>query len=200
MLRCLVLVPFWLMGAAVFATTTTTTTTTTRQVRLGTIVIPAEVKIGPHVVPLRGGTTLRFFGLQIYYVALYQDPSVPVTDLFATTRPLQLMIHYLRPVTRQQFIDTTRNHIEDNPAHDLTKLRKRLDYLYSKYSNVQRGDVYILQWRIGEGTTITLNNANAVNIPGDDFARAFLGIWLGPGRENQDFKRRLLRWTEIAQF
>ena len=75
----------------------------------------------------------------------------------------------------------------DIPYADVVKMPLMLD-------KVDPGHVFRfrLQAQPGKGLTVTVRGRVKGNIPGDDFSKAFLTIWLGPSPPNKGLKAGLL--------
>jgi hypothetical protein len=70
------------------------------------------------------------------------------------------------------------NHIPAEIALIETRLRD-LNRMMSKIGVLKRGGVVHIDFVPGSGTRISVNGQDMITIPGDDFFRALLRIWLG---------------------
>lgn len=71
-------------------------------------------------------------------------------------------------------------------------LQPRIDQLNAAVTNYADGDVLAFSWVPGDALSVDVNAASRARIEGADFARALLGIWLGPEPPNADLKTGLL--------
>ncbi len=55
------------------------------------------------------------------------------------------------------------------------------------------GDRYSLTYLPGEGTELAKNGVPLALVPGEDFARAYFGIWLGEDPLDRDLRDQLLK-------
>ena len=62
-------------------------------------------------------------------------------------------------------------------------------------SDVQTGQRLLFVRRPGSGIQVSINGAVKGTIEGDDFARAFIAIWLGAAPPNPQLKSGLLGGT-----
>jgi hypothetical protein len=152
---------------------------------VGPVRFPTAIQLAQGPILLRGTRMAGWLGFKLYAIALYFDPATPAADLYSAGKPVRVVLHYLRNISRQQFIDHTEKFIRIDPANDMQALRKRLDDLYTHYHDVKAGDEFAITWQPGVGTHIAQNGGESVQIPGDDFARALLNIWLGDRPSNK---------------
>lgn len=110
--------------------------------------------------------------------------------------PKRLEIAYLRSIDKKDLIAAAEEHLRSNfkPA-ELAPLRERIDRINALYANVKPGDRYALTYLPGEGCTLALNGQALGNVPGEDFARVYFDIWLGPGCSQPAFRNALLKKT-----
>ena len=75
---------------------------------------------------------------------------------------------------------------------DFPALQERLDRIAAAYEKVGKDDRYELRYMPGAGTTLLLNDREIITLPGEDFARAYMGIWLSETPANKKFRDKLL--------
>ncbi|HEY5789958.1 MAG TPA: chalcone isomerase family protein, partial [Gammaproteobacteria bacterium] len=75
---------------------------------------------------------------------------------------------------------------------DLAPLRQRLEQLHAAYRDVVDGDSYRLCHAPGGDTELSLNGRLLVRVPGQDFARAYFGIWLADAPISPPLREALL--------
>jgi hypothetical protein len=92
--------------------------------------------------------------------------------------PLKLELVYLRNIERDDLVQPSIDYLEKYSSASYEGLKERLDLLNTHYQSVKGGDRYSLEFVPGKGTTLSFNGEAKVTIPGDDFAREYLGIWL----------------------
>jgi hypothetical protein len=68
----------------------------------------------------------------------------------------------------------------------------RVAKINQAYTSVQEGDHSSLTFIPGTGTTLRINEELQVTIPGDDFARLYFQIWLGPKSISDSLRDALL--------
>lgn len=151
------------------------------------------VRAGDVELALCSASLLRWkWVLDVYVAALYVDdcdrlPARP------TGAPRRLEIAYLRGFEAQQFVDAAEKVLERTfDDATLAPLRERIDRMGAAYRAVSAGDRYALTYRPGVGTELALNGEPLVVVPGEDFADAYLAIWLGPDPADGGLRDRLL--------
>lgn len=134
----------------------------------------ATAAIGETSGTLRGAGLLEYMVWDVYAAALYTtNDAAPLPK-----RPQRLVLHYLREIDGEDIRRSTREALRKNTTIDAEALRERVDRVCALYPDVKAGDRYEIVFVPGEGTTLIFNGAVQGTIEGDDFAEAFLGIWL----------------------
>ena len=81
---------------------------------------------------------------------------------------------------------------KNQSARAMAALRQRLEAFNALFGDVRRGDVYDLDFLRGGDTRVTLNGRELGRIPGRDFQRALLEVWLGRYPADDDLKAAML--------
>jgi hypothetical protein len=147
---------------------------------------------------LNGAGLRRKFIFKVYAMALYlpakTDSAAAAID---APGPKRIEIAMLRDVDAQTFSNALREGIEANHSkaevEALEPRLKQLEGVMQKAGTAKDGMRIRLDWVPGTGTQVSIQGAPAdAPIPGDDFYRALLRIWLGPHAVQDDLKRALL--------
>lgn len=157
-------------------------------VPFGPFSFPGAVEVEGRVLRMRGAGRLHYTGVLINSVALYESFSDTIRDNASgagadsgghdSGRPQCLIVHYHRALTPLQIIQGAEEGMARNPRIDRTALQSRIQRIYSLFVPVGDGDEYALVRIPGQGLSLALNGQTLGMIPGDDFAEAFLGIWI----------------------
>ncbi len=180
-----------------FASPTSDTVVVTRSaeaaesdpVCLGDVCFDGVTVLGDQEVPLRGAGTLRWFTFKVYHAALYAPENA--RDVLAPV-PKRLTLHYLRPIDREDIIEASWEALRSNPQNDIPALRMRLERFHDLVINVREGDRYDMIHLPGRGLVVLFNEEYVDFVEGDDFARAYLGIWLSEATVKESLRKRLL--------
>ena len=128
-----------------------------------------------------------------YVAALYLPPDASAADALSD-RPRRLELSYFWPIAGSDFGSAAEKLLERQlTQRQLDLLKPRIDQLHSSYRDVEPGDRYALTYLPGIGTELRLNNESLITIPGQDFAEAYFGIWLGQRPFDEGLRDDLLR-------
>ncbi len=143
-----------------------------------------------------GKRTKYFFN--VYVAALYlQARSHRAAAVLADTGPKRLSMTLMRHLSANQLIDALREGLAHNstPA-ELARVRPQSDALaaiMAAIGGADTGDVLTIDF-LPDGSTRVGRNGRPQGgpIPGRDFQRALLQVWLGPHPVQADLKDELL--------
>jgi hypothetical protein len=151
---------------------------------------PATAVAG-HTIPLRNAALLEFLGLDVYSAAVYVPDGAVAVDDVLDSQPKTLEIYYHRALGAEQINRATERALARNPTVDAVALAAQLEQLYAAARDVADGDRYRAH-HVGGVVTLELNGEVTAVIEGDDFARAFFGIWLSEHALSDSLRDRLL--------
>jgi hypothetical protein len=139
---------------------------------------------------IRKATFLR---IKVYVAALYlPHPSTDAAGILAADQPSEIVLHFLWHVTTGQLRDAWRDGFKQSAPQELPALRARIDTLNGWMHGIGSGHSMAFVHRPGQGIEYLLDGVPQGDIPGEDFARAFFGIWLGAHPPGRDLKAGLL--------
>ena len=158
----------------------------------------AKAEVQGAQLALNGAGLRRKFIFKVYAMALYlpaRTDSAPAA--IDAAGPKRIEIGMLRDVGAKTFSDALREGIDDNNSAPQAKAvepqLKQLEAVMQKVGTAKEGMRIRLDWLPGTGTRVSIDGAPAdAPIPGEDFYRALLRIWLGPDPVQSDLKRALL--------
>ena len=131
------------------------------------------------------GVRHKFAFMKVYIGSLYLTQKKTENEaIFADPGPKRVTMHILESeVTAPELISSLNNALAANLVpHELALLEKRirdLNAMMSSLKVINKGGVIQLDYIPGVGTRITVNGADKLTIPGEDFFRALLHIWIG---------------------
>ena len=116
-----------------------------------------------------------------YAAALYRRRCQQGTQaLRLGESPVRLELSYFWRIRAERFGETAEKILRRNlDVAEFGRLEPRLRRLHTAYRSVEPGDRYALTYIPGRGTELALNGRRLALIDGEDFARAYFGIWLG---------------------
>ena len=145
---------------------------------IGEVCFDSRRRIGEADLPLLGASLKRYLFFDVYSIALYGPADARSPGAISSDVPKQLSLYYHRSIDKEDIIRAADTVLRKNPSVDMPALRARLEQLNAKYQDVAKGDRYDLIYQPGVGTKLLFNDTLATVIPGADFGRAYLGIWL----------------------
>lgn len=134
---------------------------------------------------------------QVYVIGLYlPEKKAAAAEAVAAAGPKRIAIHMVRDVGADQFGDALTDGMKDNVSEaEMKAFEPRLNQLQAILASVKeakKGMRITLDWTPG-GTVVTTDGKPAgPPIPGEDFYRALLKIWLGDKPVQDDLKKALL--------
>jgi hypothetical protein len=141
-------------------------------------------------VGLQKATFLR---VDVYVGALYvaatsRDPNA----LIDSDRPQKLILHFLRSVNvrvvRDQWTKDFVHVVPDRPP----SLMQRVATLNTWLSDMKNGQRLTFVRQPSEGIKVVIGGVLKGTIPGDDFSRVFMSIWLGAAPPSAGLRAGLL--------
>jgi hypothetical protein len=156
----------------------------------------------PEQVQLDGGTlTLNGLGLRqatilkvnVYVAALYvATVSRDAHALLGSNTPKELILHFVHNVSDDDLKKAWEEGFEHNAKEQLAVLKERIEMLKGWMTDIQSGQRLTFIHKPGAGLQVDVNGTVQGTIKGDDFATAFLSIWLGAHPPNPGLKSGLL--------
>jgi Chalcone isomerase-like len=161
--------------------------------------LPDKVRLsdaGPDLVLNGAGVRTRVF-FRVYVGALYlQRKQASVDAVLADPGPKRVAMHLLRDLTAEQLFSALKEGLADNhPPDQLAKFEpqvKQLEGIFSAVKAARTGDLILLDYLPGAGTRVMVNRDDKGTVPGEDFNRALLRIWLGEKPVDGSLKRAML--------
>lgn len=147
---------------------------------------------------LNGAGLRTRFMLKVYAMGLYLPRRADTPDAIATLAgPKRIQIVTLRDLTAEQFADALVEGLKKNHSEaEFAKLQARSDEFRNALLTIKAapaGTQIRLEWLPASGTRLSVgNDARGKDIPGEDFYRALLRIWLGDKPVDADLKNALL--------
>jgi chalcone isomerase-like protein len=133
------------------------------------------------------------FGIKVYVGALYvPHPTSDAAAVLNSREPAEVELRFVFRVTAGQLRDAWQEGFEKSAASELPQLQTRIAQLNGWMSGVKSGQRMTFLRAPGVGIQYSLDGAVLGTIPGDDFAQAFLAIWLGPSPPSPELRAGLL--------
>ena len=159
------------------------------------ITFPEHLPLGGSDLTLNGLGMRKatFLKVNVYVGALYvAHPSHDPQPLIDPASPAELILHFVRGVGVGDLRDAWKEGFEKVAKDQLPALEARIATLNSWMSGMETGQRLTFTRLPGAGIQVDVNGVVKGTIPGDDFARALMTIWLGPNPPNSELKSGLL--------
>lgn len=134
----------------------------------------------------------------VYAIGLYlPEKKTAAADAIGAPGAKRVAIHMLRDVDADQFGGALADGMKDNASDAEMKAveprMKQLVAIMLEMKQAKKGMRITLDWIPAAGTQVTVEGKPAGSpIPGEDFYRALLKIWLGDKPVQADLKKALL--------
>lgn len=147
---------------------------------------------------LNGAGLRTRFMLKVYAIGLYGPKRADTVETFAAVPgPKRIQIVTLRELTAEQFADALLDGIRKNTSDaEFTRLQPRADEFRAQLlalKSTPSGSQIRIEWLPASGTRLSVGNeVRGRDIPGEDFFRALLRIWLGEKPVDGELRNALL--------
>lgn len=133
------------------------------------------------------------FGIKVYVGALYvARPTADAAAILSSKEPAQIELRFTFHVTAGQLRDAWREGFEKSAHNQLPQLQSRIAQLNGWMTGVGSGQQMTFLRIPGVGIQYSLDGVVRGTISGDDFAAAFLAIWLGSSPPSPELRAGLL--------
>jgi hypothetical protein len=133
------------------------------------------------------------FKVNVYVAALYvAKTSNDANALLGANAPSELILQFVRNVGADDLRKGWSEGFEKNSKDQLPALKDRIATLNGWMTDVKTGERLTFTSKPGTGVTVNVNGMVKGTVKGDDFAKAFLAIWLGGDPPNPEIKAGML--------
>lgn len=156
---------------------------------------PDQVQAGGRTLTLNGLGLRKatVFNIKVYVGALYLTrPTADAAAILSSKDPAEIDLRFTFHVTAGQLRDAWQEGFSKSAPGQLPQLQSRIAQLNGWMTAVGSGQRMTFVRLPGVGIQYSLDGAAKGTISGDDFATAFLAIWLGPSPPNQGLRAGLL--------
>ena len=144
---------------------------------------------------LNGAGVRNKFVFSIYVGALYlTQKHNNVNAILENASANRVAMYFLYDeVEQKKLVKAWREGFEENNTEaQMQSLQQRLNDFNQLFRTVARGDVIVLDYVPGKGTSVSINNELQGTVPGHDFNQALLKVWLGDEPADDDLKEAML--------
>jgi hypothetical protein len=139
---------------------------------------------------LRQATMMK---VNVYVAALYvAKTSTDPKALLGSNEPSELVLQFVRNVGADDLRKGWSEGFEKNSKDQLPALKDRIAMLNGWMGDVKTGERLTFIHKPSTGLQVDVNGTVKGIVKGDDFAKAFLAIWLGGDPPNPEIKAGML--------
>lgn len=151
-------------------------------------------KAGDHSLVLNGAGLRKKFFIKVYAGGLYlpEKATDAAAILDANTSAAIRMVMIYDGVSAKKLQDTWQEGFEDNVA-DLAPLQDRINDFKAFFTETsKKNDEFDIVYTPEKGTELIINGQSKGFIPGADFRKAILSLWLGKKPADKKLKKAML--------
>jgi len=179
------------------------TALTVQAAELEGVMLEDHVRVDGQELQLNGIALRTRFLFKVYVAGLYlPERATTAQAAFDVRGPKRIVLVMMREATADQFCESIDAGMRANSTEaELAQVRDQTEDLFAKIRGVaeaRKGMRIVLDYAPSEaGTTLFVDGVpQGKPMPGEDFYRALLRIWLGERPVQDDLKRALLGQAE----
>jgi hypothetical protein len=140
-----------------------------------------------------------WFRIDLYRAALYlEEISRDPNEIIRSEQAKKLHLVFSRSLSKEQSERAFVASFRANAKENLPRYQRRLDQLCSMMRDVRKGDSLTFTYLPGRGLESHFRGKSLGVIKGDDFARMFFKLYVGPIPPTQALRNGLIGLTEQA--
>jgi hypothetical protein len=144
---------------------------------------------------LNGAGVREKFFMDIYIGALYLPAATSDSRaILSDSGPASVRMFFLhKEVSKKKIVTGWQEGLAENlSAGNMKALQPKLDKFNDLFRTMMRGDVVSIDYIPATGTEVRINNEWRGVVPGNDFYRALLKVWLGDKPVSKSLKQAML--------
>ena len=144
---------------------------------------------------LNGAGIRKKFFVSVYVGALYlPDKTADTEAIIISEAPAAVDMHILHSeISKDKITGGWEDGLSANlDQAELNALRPRLDEFNKLFRAVRKGEIIRIAYLPGNGTEVRINDKWRGMVPGNDFFRALLKVWLGDKPVSKSLKQAML--------
>ncbi len=157
--------------------------------------VPPSVTVDNKVLVLNGAGIRKKLFIKVYVGALYLSAKrATVGEILADPGAKRIVMSFLyKEVSTKKLVAGWNDGFSgNNKPEELKLLQDRINQFNSLFTTVHKGDVIRVDYMPGDGTQVWINETLKGTVPGEDFSRAVLKIWLGAKPADANLKDAML--------
>lgn len=159
------------------------------------VAMPERVEASGSALTLNGMAVrdVTIFDVDVYVGALYlEHPSRDANAILDTDQRRRIVLRFIRGVTQHDIVNAWETGFINNAGTERLGLTSEIATFESFFEDVGDDSEMVFDYVPGVGTTYALNGTVRGTIPGVEFARAFLLVFLGAHPPSEALRAGLL--------
>jgi hypothetical protein len=160
------------------------------------VTLPERVQVpgDKDELQLNGAGIRSKYMFDVYVAALYLPrPARDAEAVLTMPGAKRIAMHFLFDISREKLLEGWREGFTFNlDPQQIEALRPRIERSYRFFRSVRQGDTVFIDYLPDQGTCLRINGERKGCIPGADFYRAVLQVWLGKHPIQYPLKRQML--------
>jgi hypothetical protein len=164
---------------------------------VGGIKVPDSIMLqgSETTLQLNGAGIRKKFFVSVYVGALYLPAtSTDAAAIISDDGPASVDMHILHSeISKDKITAGWEDGLAANlDQSELEAFRPQLDQFNQMFGTLRKGDIIRIAYLPGTGTEVRINDQWRGVVPGNDFFRALLKIWLGRSPMTKSLKKAML--------
>ena len=157
--------------------------------------MPDNLKLDNKTLVLNGTGVIKKFLFKVYAIGLYlEKKSSDENELLNQDKPYIIRLHFVRDdIPAENIIEAWNAGFEKSTDKKITPIKKEIEQFNSYFTEtIRENNVFQFEYIPGTGTRVLINNQLKGTIPGWQFKKALLSIWIGKNPRDSGVKDDLL--------
>ncbi|ATX82735.1 Chalcone isomerase-like [Mariprofundus ferrinatatus] len=164
-------------------------------VEIGGVNVPESVQVENNTLQLNGAGIRTKFFFDIYVAALYLEEKSKSAEAILdskSTKRISMQFIYGEVEAEKMTDGWNRGFEKHHSEKEMAALRDRLNRFNSFFADAHKGDLITYDF-LSDGSTVTqIKGETKGTIPGFDFQKALISVWLGSKPADKNLKQALL--------
>ena len=158
------------------------------------VAVPDQIDVGGKTLPLNGAGVRKRFVVKVYVGALYLESRSSDADAIVSSDQARVVrMSFLRDVDRETVIRAFHEGFEHNSKAEAGALIAKLaDVEKALPAEIKKGQVLVVAYAPGAGTTLSVEGGGSALVEGKPFADGLLRNWLGRHPADESLREAML--------
>jgi len=133
------------------------------------------------------------FYIDVYVAGLYlEKKSSDENEVINSSQKKKLILRFVRDLEKDDLSGAWRKGFKSNANGSYDKYEERVATLSNWMNDVEDGQQLTMEFHPQKGVTISILGKSMGTIPGEDFSKILISIFVGPSPPNKGLKEGLL--------